>query len=96
MGPSQKLWLRRPKQRQSVLTGKFRLLGSTDYDVTKDKNVHIGPKKAIESFFRPADDWLVLVERGIENHRHPGRFAEVLDQLVIERVGVAIDSLQPA
>ena len=43
-----------------------------------------------------ADDRLVLVERGVEHHRHAGQFAEGLDQSLVARVGAAGDGLQPA
>ena len=37
---------------------------------------------------RAAHDRLVLVERGVEHHRHAGQLAERLDQPVIARVGL--------
>ena len=58
------------------------------------QNVHPGTKETVDGLFRGQDDRLVLVEGGIEEHRHAGQLFEFLDQRPVPRVGLAAHRLK--
>ena len=58
------------------------------------QQIHPGSQEAIKRLLRLADHRLVLVERGVEHHRHAGEVAKGFDQLMIPRIAVPIDGLK--
>ena len=66
------------------------------HEIAEAQRVHVGAHKAGERLFRRIDHRFVLVERGVEHDADPGPALNRGDQLVVERVGLAIDALQAA
>ena len=64
--------------------------------ITQDEHVHLGAQEAVERLLGLAHDRLVLVEGGVEHHRHAGDVAEGLDQARIARVAGPGHGLQAA
>ena len=59
------------------------------------KYVHLRPEKTFDGLRRLTHDRLVLVEARVENDGDPGLLLEHLDQIVIQRILLACDRLQP-
>src|SRR5437868_9980941 len=66
------------------------------YERPKAQRVHSRPHEAIHRLLGAADDRLVLVEAGVQDHGDAGAVAEAGDQVVVERVLVAADGLEAA
>ena len=62
--------------------------------IAEHQRVHLRSQKAIQRFFRPANDRFIVVERGIKNHRHAGGLFERFDEPPVTRIDVARDRLQ--
>src|SRR3979411_3284923 len=61
---------------------------------TDRPHIHLGALETIDSFLGLADDWLILIEAGVENHRNTRLPLESLNQIVVERVLLASHGLQ--
>src|SRR5947209_13637106 len=66
-----------------LLNGFARSTFSLDEKVSQDEQIHLGSKKAVERFFRIADDRFVFVERSVEHEWDAGQVAEMFDQPII-------------
>src|SRR5579884_2866500 len=55
---------------------KRRHLSPGDHRLAQHQHVHFCAQEAVERFLGATDHGLVLVERGVEHHRHPGEIAE--------------------
>ena len=64
--------------------------------VAEDEHIHFRAQKTIERFFGAADDGFVFVEGGVEHEGDGGQRTEVRNQLMVKRVGFAMDGLQAA
>src|ERR1700722_16807182 len=62
----------------------------------EDQGVPLGAKETVYGFFRAADDWLVIVEGGVEHHRDAGEIFKRFDKLPVTRIGFSGDCLQAA
>src|SRR5260370_10383531 len=51
--------------------------GFCNQEAAEDQDVHLGAEKAIERFFRPADDGLVVVEIGVQDDGHAGEIGKL-------------------
>src|SRR5688572_16113459 len=67
-----------------------------DKVIPQHQHVHPGTKETVERFSGLADDWLILVERGIEANGHAGQGAKTFDKPMIEWIRVPLYRLQPA
>lgn len=61
--------------------------------LTHHQNVHFGAEKAIKRLLWLAYYGLVLIERGIKDHRNARETVEGLDQPIISGIGMSGDSL---
>ena len=66
----------------------LRLLAG-DQEVTQDQGIHLRAQETVYGFFRAADDWLVIVEGGVEHHRDAGEIFKRFDKLPVTRIGFA-------
>src|SRR5262249_39547470 len=71
-------------------------LFSGDQRAAKDQDIHLRAQEAIERLIRLADDGFVLVERGVEHHRHSGAVAEGFYEAIVARISPTADSLKSA
>src|SRR5712692_9398254 len=67
-----------------------------DQETTENQRIHLRAQETIEGFFRPADNWFVVVERSIQHHRHSREIAKRRNQRVVPRIRLARDRLQAA
>src|SRR6266852_5178283 len=67
-----------------------------DQEITENQRIHLRAQETIEGFFRPADNWFVVVERSIQHHRHSREIAKRRNQRVVPRIRFARDGLQPS
>src|ERR687883_491526 len=51
--------------------------------IPEDQRIHARSEKTFDRLIRPADDWLVVVERGVEHHRHARELLERFDDLPV-------------
>src|SRR5215813_4031406 len=62
----------------------------------EDQHVHPAPTEGAVGLSRGVDDRLALqVEGRVQDHRHPGRLAEELDQTVVTRRSLLVHGLEP-
>src|ERR1700675_126395 len=85
---------REPNSLHRGITAKDRVLSVplglfADEEIAEDERIHLRAKEAVEGFFRAADDGLVVVEGGIEDHGDAGKVAKRGDQRVIAGIGCA-------
>ena len=64
-----------------------------DQRVAQHKHIHPRSEETIERFLRLAHNGLILVERRVQDHRHPRQSPERLDQAIIARVRLAMHGL---
>ena len=67
-----------------------------DVKIPEDKDVHFRAQKTIERFFGTAHHRFIFVEGSIQNDRNGSQTAELGDQLMVKRIRVGMDGLQPA
>src|SRR5207249_6330965 len=60
------------------------------------QHVHFCSQETVDALFGCADDRLVFIERGVEQHRNTGKLFELLDQFPVKGILVAADGLKPA
>src|SRR6185369_685097 len=61
-----------------------------------DEAIHARAAVAVDRFCRRVHDWLVLVEAGVEQDGNAGTAREGRDEVVVDRVLLTRDGLQPA
>jgi hypothetical protein len=61
--------------------------------ISHHKNVHPSSAKAIERFFGAADDWLIIIERCVQNGGHARKLAHGVKKLPVEEIGRSADRL---
>src|SRR6266849_2346994 len=60
------------------------------------QHIHFCPKKTIHGVLGQANNWLVLIKRGVEENRHAGEIFELFNQLPEKGILLPIDGLQPS
>src|SRR5208282_3706486 len=56
---------------------------TSDQEIAEHQGIHFCAQETIQGFLRTANDRLVVVERGIQYHRHTGLTLELADQRMI-------------
>jgi len=68
--------------------------GFPQNEISHHQDIHSRAQETIERFFGAADDWLVVVERGVHDDGHSREVAKSADQFPVERVCSAADRLE--
>src|SRR6185437_14343669 len=79
-----------------VVSYLFSVLSFEDEIRADRQPIHARAFETVNRLFRFANDWLILVEAGIQNDRNSRPTLKRSDQIVIQRVFLAAYSLQPA
>src|SRR5260370_24383032 len=61
------------------------MLRARDEKIAEDQRIHLRTQEAIDRFFRPANDRLVVVEGSVEHDGHAREIAESGNERVIAR-----------
>src|SRR5439155_22239030 len=67
-----------------------------DVKIPEDKDVHFRAQKAIERLLWAANHWFVFIEGSIQDDGNGRQAGEFRDQLMVKRIRVGMDGLQPA
>ena len=68
---------------------------SFDAMIPENQEIHPGPEKAIQSILGGADDRLILIKRGIQNHGDVRNLFELMNQIPKKRIGSFGNSVNP-